>query len=194
MKLIVGLGNPGRKYRATRHNVGFEVLAELAARWNIASDLRNKFHSEVAQTQLDGESLLLMWPQTFMNRSGDAVGEAAEFYKLPAEDLLVVCDDFNLELARIRARPAGTAGGQRGLQDILRRLATQEVPRLRIGVGPLPPAANAANFVLGRFHAEEVETVKQAVVRAADAVTCWVREGIAACMNQFNQPINTGEK
>ncbi len=193
MKLLVGLGNPGRQYEATRHNVGFGVLDSLAARSGVNETRRTKFRSEIVQTQLAGESLLLMWPQTYMNLSGAAVGDAVDFYKIPPEDVLVVCDDFNLKLAQIRIRRGGSAGGQRGLEDILRRLNTNSVPRLRLGVGPLPPGWNAANYVLGRFTAEELEEVREAIVRAADAAACWVREGITACMNQFNHQPQTGE-
>ena len=138
MKLIVGLGNPGRKYQGTRHNIGFEVVLELAARYQ-AGSFRRKFNGKVNEVRVGETPALLLLPTTYMNLSGSSVLAARDFYRIPTEEVLVVCDDFNLSLAQLRFRARGSAGGQKGLADILRRLGTQEVSRLRFGVGAPPP-------------------------------------------------------
>jgi PTH1 family peptidyl-tRNA hydrolase len=185
MKLVVGLGNPGRKYQATRHNIGFEVLAEVAARHH-AGKPKAGFQGEIAEVNLEGVKTLLLWPQTFMNLSGGSVLSARDFYKIANEDVLIVSDDFNLPLAKLRFRSAGSAGGQKGLEDVIRRLGTDQIARLRIGVGPLPPNYDAADFVLSKFRKEELPEIQPAVWRAADAVVDWAREGIECCMNRYN--------
>jgi PTH1 family peptidyl-tRNA hydrolase len=185
MKLVVGLGNPGRKYQGTRHNVGFRVAAELAARHG-TSNPKRAFQGETVEAAIDGTKLLLLCPHTLMNKSGESVLGARDFYKIPHEDLLVVSDDFNLPLGKLRFRKSGSSGGQRGLEDILRRLGGEDIPRLRIGVGSPPAGRDAADYVLGRFSKSEKPEIDLAVVRAADAVEVWVREGIAAAMNRYN--------
>jgi PTH1 family peptidyl-tRNA hydrolase len=185
MKLIVGLGNPGRKYEKTRHNVGFEVLDVVAQR-NAAGSVKEKFHGRIAEATIGGGSVLLLWPLTLMNRSGQSVAAAMSFYQLPLAELLVVCDDFNLPLGKLRFRGQGTAGGQKGLDDIIQRLGSEEFARLRIGIGPVPDAWDPADYVLGRFTAAERPVVEDAIARAADGVECWVAEGIEAGMNRFN--------
>lgn len=185
MKLIVGLGNPGSRYTGTRHNIGFEVVAELARR-HAATAPREKFQAELAEATIGGEKTLLMCPLTFMNLSGQAVQPARDFYKIENNDLLVVCDDFALPLGKLRLRAQGSAGGQKGLDDIIRRLGTDEVPRLRVGIGPLPENWNAANFVLGKFSSEEAAQAKELVKRSADAVASWMADGLAKAMNQYN--------
>jgi peptidyl-tRNA hydrolase, PTH1 family len=185
MKLVVGLGNPGRKYQGTRHNVGFAVLDELA-RLHATSFAKTNFQGEVVEANLGGEKGLLLWPHTFMNLSGSSVLAARDFYKVNQEELLVVCDDFHLPLAKLRLRPQGSAGGQKGLADIIRRLGSEQFPRLRIGVGELPNGWDAADFVLSKFKKEETDEIAVAVGRAADAVVKWAREGVAATMNQIN--------
>jgi PTH1 family peptidyl-tRNA hydrolase len=185
MKLIVGLGNPGNRYAGTRHNIGFEVIAELARRHAVSSP-RERFQAELAEAAIAGEKTLLMCPLTFMNLSGQAVQPTKDFYKIENNDLLVVCDDFALPLGTLRLRAQGSAGGQKGLDDIIRRLGTDEVPRLRIGIGPLPEGWEAANFVLGRFSKEETPPAAASVKRAADAVATWVGDGLAKAMNQYN--------
>src|SRR5438876_2401360 len=185
MKLVVGLGNPGRKYQGTRHNVGFETVAELARRHGIGS-VRSQFDAEVIEADLAGQRALLVQPQTYMNRSGTSVVRALDFFKLTADELLIVCDDFNLPLARLRVRAKGTAGGQKGLEDIIRCLGTNEFARLRIGIGSVPERWDPADFVLSKFAAEERQEIDLAIVRAADTVVQWAAEGIAACMNRYN--------
>ncbi|HEX3869986.1 MAG TPA: aminoacyl-tRNA hydrolase [Pirellulales bacterium] len=185
MKLVVGLGNPGRQYQATRHNVGFDVLAELARR---AGNTRTKtaFQGEMIDVSLENQRYVLLAPQTFMNRSGTSAVLARDFYKIEHEDILVVCDDFALPLGTLRLRGQGSSGGQKGLEDIVNRLGTDAVPRLRVGIGPVPEGRDPADFVLGRFSAEERKQVDKVVPRAADAVMAWGTQGLASAMNQFN--------
>ena len=185
MKLIVGLGNRGRKYDQTRHNVGFEVLDRLAERFGDGR-AKDKFSGQLMEASIAGGRVLLLWPHTFMNRSGESVGPALEFYKLELVDLLVVCDDFNLPLGKLRFRRDGSAGGQNGLADVIRRLGTEEFSRLRLGIGPVPENWDAVDFVLGKFAKAERDSVAEIVVRAADGAECWVTEGIAAAMNRYN--------
>ena len=145
MKLIVGLGNPGRKYEKTRHNVGFDVLQVVAQRC-AAEGEKDKFDGRMAEATIAGQRALLLWPHTLMNRSGQSVSAAVKFYDLPPTDVLVVGDDFNLPLGTLRVRSQGSAGGQKGLKNIIERLGTEEVPRLRIGIGP-----GAGQLGPGRF-------------------------------------------
>jgi len=183
--LIVGLGNPGRRYERTRHNLGYAVLVELARRLKPGAP-KSKFHGEVVEASLEGEKVLLLSPVTYMNQSGRSVQAARDFYGLPNEQLLVICDDMNLPLGKLRCRPGGASGGQKGLEDVIRMLGTEEFPRLRIGIGQAPEGWDAADFVLARFTQEELPEIEDAVSRAADAVALWVREGIGPCMSRYN--------
>lgn len=185
MKIVVGLGNPGDRYRRTRHNVGFDVLDELVAR-NGNPVPRSKFDALIADIMVGSEKVLLVWPQTFMNLSGQSVQPLLAFHQAALTDLLVVCDDLNLDLGRLRFRANGSAGGQKGLADIIRRLGSEEFPRLRIGIDRPPPRMDAADYVLGKFAPHQVDTMRDAAMRAADAVELWVREGTTAASNRFN--------
>jgi peptidyl-tRNA hydrolase, PTH1 family len=185
VKLVVGLGNPGRKYEGTRHNVGFAVLHELARRQRAARPKTN-FQGEITEADLNGCKTLLLWPHTFMNLSGASVLAARDFYKLEAAQVLIVCDDFNLPLGKLRLRSEGSAGGQKGLADVIERFGTEAVPRLRIGVGPVPPQWDPADFVLARFAKDELPVIKSTLARAADAVADWVSGDIQSCMNKYN--------
>lgn len=185
MKLLVGLGNPGRSYEGTRHNVGFAVL-EILARRAGSPARRTRFQGEVVQATLRGCPVLLLWPLTWMNLSGASVLAAKDFYKIDNADILVLCDDFQLPTDTIRLRGSGSSGGQKGLSDILARLGSNAVPRLRIGVGPLPTGWTSADFVLGKFTKQERPEVAALVERAADAVEEWVGAGIESAMNRFN--------
>ncbi len=186
MKVIVGLGNPGSKYAGTRHNVGFEVIDYLAAAPTVGP-FRSRFQALVAEAAEGGEPVLLVKPETFMNLSGRAVRQLVDFYKLPLADLLVISDDFNLPLGKLRVRPKGSHGGQNGLRDIQQQLGTDEYPRLRIGVGQ-PGPGEAVDHVLSRFKPAERKAVEEAVAKAAEAALIWVRQGIEACMNRVNGP------
>lgn len=185
MKIVVGLGNPGAKYWGTRHNVGFEVVAELAKRHGGSSPtLKN--NAELVEVFLAGEKVLLVAPQTFMNLSGQSVWPLVDFYKQPLGDLLVVCDDLNLDTGRLRLRGSGSAGGQKGLQNIIQRLGSEGFPRLRIGIGRPPGRMDAADYVLARFRSEEREAIDHAVLSAADGVELWIKEGCERAMNKIN--------
>lgn len=185
MKLIVGLGNVGKKYEKTRHNVGFDVL-DLVVTRNAADSPKEKFEGRTRDVTIGGERGLLLWPHTLMNLSGRSVAAAMAFYQLELGELLVVCDDFNLPLGKLRFRKQGSAGGQNGLDDIINRLGSTEFSRLRVGIGPVPDRWNAADFVLGRFGPSDRAMIDEQIDRAAEAVEVWATEGTAAGMNRFN--------
>jgi PTH1 family peptidyl-tRNA hydrolase len=188
MKLVVGLGNPGDKYRQTRHNVGFEVLGEVARRGG-GGRATVKHQAELTELWVGQEKVLLACPLTFMNRSGQSVAAIVKFHKLELDDLLVVCDDLNLALGRIRLRGQGSSGGQKGLEDIIRALGSADFARLRVGIDAVPPGWDAADYVLSRFSAAEKPVVEQAIDRAAEAVSVWLQAGLLDAMNRFNSPI-----
>jgi PTH1 family peptidyl-tRNA hydrolase len=185
MKIVIGLGNPGRKYQGTRHNIGFAVVEELARR-HAAGRAKNSFQAQIAEAEIAGQKVLVACPQTFMNLSGSAAVQLRDFYKVDNSEVIVVCDDFALPLGRLRIRPQGSGGGQKGLADIIRRFGTENVPRLRIGVGPLPAGWDGADFVLGKFAKSEQAEIEVATARAADAVEQWIQAGIATAMNKYN--------
>jgi PTH1 family peptidyl-tRNA hydrolase len=187
MKLVVGLGNPGVKYRMNRHNVGYMVLAELAERFS-GNRPQSKFHGDLLTLrESNGESVLLLAPTTYMNRSGLSVGEAVGFYKIPQENVLVVCDDLNLPFCKLRLRSEGSSGGQKGLADIVRVLGTDKIHRLRIGIGRPPGQMDAADFVLMNFTEKEQPDMQITIKHAADAVLCWLNAGIDEAMNRYNK-------
>ena len=184
--LVVGLGNPGAKYENTRHNVGFMTADALAGR-NGEPIRRVKYNALTSEAVIGGQSVLLMKPTTFMNLSGQAVSEAARFYKIPADHVLVISDDVDLPLGKLRIRKSGSAGGHNGLKHIIQLLGTDQFPRLKIGVGGKPhPDYNMADWVLGQFQGEDKKTIDAAVARAADAVECLLADGIDRAMNQYN--------
>lgn len=185
MKLVVGLGNPGRQYVGTRHNIGFDVLAELARRFAAPVD-KLKFEALHSEFMLRNEKVLLVAPQTYMNLSGQSVQKFCSFFQVVPSDVIVICDDINLPLGRLRLRQSGSAGGQKGLQNIIQHLGTQEVPRLRIGVDPPPSGRDAKDWVLGTFGKSDIPLVETAVQTAAQAAEVWASEGLAAAMNRFN--------
>ena len=193
MKLVVGLGNPGKKYNGTRHNVGYELIGQFGANYDTGRP-KSKFNAELVETTIRNEKTVLACPLTFMNLSGQTVVEAVNFYKLQLDDVLIVCDDFNLDVGRLRFRPGGSSGGQNGLEDIIRRLGSREFARLRIGVGKPPPEWNVSNYVLGRFDTTDRETITQSIDRAVNAVEHWVEFGIQSAMNQFNADPNKPSK
>ena len=186
MKLVVGLGNPGRKYEGTRHNVGFRILDELADKLSAQKRPKQAFQADLAECQVGEEKALLLWPQTFMNLSGGSVQPARDFYKLTNADLLVVCDDFNLPLGRLRFRKSGSSGGQKGLEDVIRRLASEEFSRLRIGIGSPPPRFETIDYVLGKFMKEELPTIDEALGKSVDAVQDWIQYGSDQVMAKYN--------
>jgi len=185
LSIVVGLGNPGDKYRHTRHNIGFDCLDRLHESMG-RSVVQAKFESQLVKGTIAGSDVCLVWPMTFMNCSGRAVSQVAKFYKVPSENILVVCDDLSLPLGKLRMRRNGSSGGQKGLDDILKSLGTQDVPRLRIGIDATPEHWETADYVLSKFSAEERKVVSDALSRATEAIKCWLTEGAEIAMNRFN--------
>ena len=184
--LLVCLGNPGDQYENTRHNAGFMVADELAERHNIPVQ-RLKFRALTNTVTIGDEKVLLMKPVTYMNLSGEAVHEAAAFYKIPPEHILVVSDEVSLAPGKLRVRRSGSAGGHNGLKNIIAHLGTDQFPRIRLGVGQKPhPDYDMADWVLGKFQGEDKKAVEAAVKKAADAAECLIREGVDKAMNQYN--------
>src|SRR4051812_40019011 len=190
-KLVVGLGNPGSKYEGTRHNIGFEVIDRLA-RGGSGAAFSRKFDGLLAEADIDFHRVLLLKPATFMNLSGRCVRQAVQFYKLDLADLLVICDDLNLPLGKLRIRLGGSDGGQKGLRDISAHLGSDAYARLRIGIGDRG-ATDASDFVLSRFRAAEQPIIDEALIDATQAVAVWVTQGIASAMNRFNGPPGSGQ-
>ncbi len=185
MKLVVGLGNPGSQYSGTRHNVGFDVIAELVRRWQPGKS-QVKFQAEIWEAFTSSGKVLLASPMTFMNRSGEAVQQIVGFWQIASDDVIVACDDMNLPLGTLRWRAGGSSGGQKGLADILLRLGTEQIPRLRLGVGRPPGQMDAAAWVLARFRSEERNEAEIMTKLAADSVETWAAEGLVAAMNKYN--------
>ena len=184
--LVVGLGNPGGQYENTRHNAGFLTADELARRGRFAIQ-RLKFKALTASAELGGQGVLVMKPTTFMNLSGEAVGEAARFYKIPPDHVLVISDDVSLPLGKLRIRTGGSAGGHNGLKSIIQHLGADQFPRVKVGVGEKPhPDYDMADWVLGKFQGEDKKVMDETVKRAADAVECYLRDGPQKAMNRFN--------
>ena len=194
MKLIAGLGNPGRRYAGTRHNLGYAVVEELARRWDVdVSRYEARFEGQIGAADVASERIWLLMPTTYMNLSGRSVAAAMRYYKIESVDVLVICDDLDLPVGRVRMRRSGSGGGQKGLLDILQHLSTEKVPRLRIGIGSVHKSATV-EYVLSRFDADEQVMADHAVGTAADAAECWVRRGVDAAMNEFNRkPSEEGE-
>jgi PTH1 family peptidyl-tRNA hydrolase len=190
-KIVVGLGNPGRRYQGTRHNVGYDVIDVLAQSVH-AGRSKARFQAQVAELREGSHTVLLVKPETFMNLSGQCVRQFMDFYQAQPTDLLVVCDDMNLPLGKLRVRARGTHGGHNGLRDIQNHLGTTEYPRLRIGVDA--PDEDAVEHVLGRFRPSEKAVIDDSVSLAAQAVGLWIREGVEACMNQYNAPTSKSQE
>lgn len=185
--LIVGLGNPGKKYEGTRHNAGFAALEALAESLHVKVD-RVRFKSFCAQTDLDGQRVLLMMPQTFMNLSGEAVREAMQFYKLPPERVLVLFDDISLPVGTIRIRRKGSAGGQKGMASIIALCGSDQFPRVKIGIGEKPhPDYDLADWVLSRFTKEEAPRLLDAAKNAAEAARLIAAGKVDEAMNRFSK-------
>jgi len=185
MKFVVGLGNPGEEYAATRHNVGFMTVDELARRWQV-TDWRLRENALVAEYRAS-EPVLLIKPQTYMNLSGTAVGALARWYKLDPTDIIVIYDDLDLPTGRLRLRARGGAGGHHGMESVILHLNSDQCKRVRIGIGRPPEPVPTVNHVLGRFTEAEIPIIRAAILRAADAVDKALTDGFDAAMNEFNR-------
>jgi PTH1 family peptidyl-tRNA hydrolase len=185
MKLVVGLGNPGKEYENTRHNIGFEVVKKIT---ESAWKKNKKFNTEIAEEKIGNEKIIFLKPQTFMNNSGRAVAAAANFYKIKPVDILIVHDDIDLPLGKIRIKKDGSSGGHRGVESIIASLGTENFIRLKIGVAPetRPKTFDAANFVLKKFSKNDKKLVDEIIKKATEAVAVILAGGIDSAMNQFN--------
>ena len=184
--LLVGLGNPGDKYDNTRHNVGFAAIDQLAEELRVPVQ-KLKYRALTQTVELGGAKVLLMKPITYMNLSGEAVGEAARFFKIPADHVLVLSDDVSLPVGKLRIRKGGSAGGHNGLKSIIQHLGTDQFPRVKIGVGEKPhPDYDMADWVLGKFAGEDLKTITQAIERVGKAAECYIQDGPDKAMNKFN--------
>lgn len=192
MKLIVGLGNPSAKYDGTRHNVGFEVVDELVRRLGLVFE-SSPTKAVMARARGSRGDLILAKPLTFMNLSGQAVGELSKYYHISVEDLLMVSDDINLSLGQLRARSGGSDGGHNGLRSVIELLGTEQVPRLRVGIGRGELQRDLSDHVLDHFKNTELQTIKTTIIKAADAAELFVDQGIEAVMNRFNRADLTGD-
>ena len=186
MHVLIGLGNPGAQYAHTRHNCGFEVIDRLSARWGVPVD-RARCHGLAGETRLNGERVILLKPQTYMNLSGDCVADALRWYKIGPQDVMIFSDDIDLPLGAIRVRPFGGAGTHNGWRDILLKTGSDRFPRVRVGVGAKPPEWDLADWVLSRFSAEDQPLMDAAFQRAADAAACFLQYGIEEAMNLYNR-------
>ena len=190
--LIVGLGNPGRQYEKTRHNVGWRVLDELARRYNLRFD-KNEKKALTASGTVKGRRVLLAKPQTYMNLSGEAVRGLVDFYKIPAEHILVISDDLDVPLGTLRLRASGSAGGQGGLKNIIQHLGTQDFNRVRFGIGRPPGKMQARDYVLQAFSGDDDILANEVADKAANAVEAWLAEGIVAAMSRYNGDIQEAQ-
>ena len=186
MFIIAGLGNPGREYENTRHNIGFHVIDEIAKKYQITM-LERKHKAIVGKGYIDGEKVVLVKPLTYMNLSGESIREFINYYKMdPETELIVIYDDIDLEPGQIRIRKKGSAGGHNGMKSIISQIGTQNFYRIKVGVGAKPAGWDLADYVLGRFSTKEREEVDRAIEEAADAVEVILTEGIDAAMNKYN--------
>ncbi|HEU4792113.1 MAG TPA: aminoacyl-tRNA hydrolase [Nitrolancea sp.] len=183
--LIAGLGNPGRKYAATRHNIGYMIVDELARQLQV-DERRHRFDGEIFETSESQGRIVLLKPETFMNLSGNAVSAAAGWYRVPLERLLVIHDDLDLPFGQLRIRAKGSSGGHNGLASVIERMGTGDIPRLRIGIGR-PEHGNTIPYVLSRFSSEEERALPEVTKLAAEAARSWYQDGINAAMNTFNR-------
>ena len=187
MYLVVGLGNPGKQYKATRHNMGFDTVDRLVEDYNVPQG-GVKFNAMYGKTMIGGEKVILMKPLSFMNLSGGPVREMANYFKIdPESELIVIYDDIDLEPGQLRIRKQGSAGGHNGIKDIIRQLGTEKFLRIKVGVGAKPKGWDLADHVLGRFGSNERKLVEEAQERACKAVEMILADSVDAAMNQFNK-------
>lgn len=185
MKIIVGLGNPEKKYDGTRHNIGFAVLDRIADEYNISMDIK-RHKGLCGKGTIEGEKVVLVKPLTYMNLSGECVREVVDYYKLGSEDVLVIFDDISLDAGKIRLRAKGSAGGHNGIKSIISHLKTEQFPRIKCGVGDKPKGYDLADYVLGHFSKEEMPLIDEGISHAVKAAACTISEGIDTAMNKYN--------
>ena len=185
MYLIAGLGNPTREYAGTRHNIGYDTITRLCDDYRISLDIK-KHKGLCGKGVIEGQKVLLVQPLTYMNLSGDCIKEAADFYKIDPAHIIVIYDDISLPVGKLRVRAKGSAGGHNGMKSIIARLGTEEFPRVRIGIGEKPAGWDLADYVLGRFKADELPLMREAVGNAAKACELIMSEGIETAMNRCN--------
>ncbi len=185
MFVIVGLGNPGKDYAGTRHNIGFEVIYNIADKFSIRLD-REKFKAIIGEGKIDGEKVMLVMPLTYMNLSGDSVKDILSFYKLTNEDIVIVYDDISLDVGKIRVRSKGSAGGHNGIKNIINKIGTENFKRVRVGVGEKPEKWDLADYVLSRFTKDEDKAIIEAIEKSTEAVEIIVKDGIDKAMNKYN--------
>ena len=184
--LIVCLGNPGPKYEGTRHNAGFMAVGALSEKFGVSVN-KLRFKALTGTCTINGETVMIMKPQTYMNLSGEAVAQAVKFYKIPADHVIVISDEMALPVGKIRVKTKGSAGGHNGLKDIIEKLGTEDFPRIRLGVGAPPhPDYDVKDWVLSVFRNQDAEDMADASKRAADAAACYISEGAERAMNKYN--------
>jgi PTH1 family peptidyl-tRNA hydrolase len=184
--IIAGLGNPGNKYDNTRHNVGFDAV-DLLAHLNDISISKVKFKALIGEGNIEGKRVILVKPQTFMNLSGESIREVLEWYKIPVGNIIIMFDDIDLELGKIRIRPKGSSGTHNGMRNILYQIQSDEFPRVRIGIGRPPEGWNLADYVLSKFIPGERSTINDSIKNTAEAVSTILKAGVDAAMNKFNK-------
>ncbi len=185
MKIIAGLGNPTKQYEGTRHNVGFSVIYRLADKYNIKMNIA-RHKALIGTGVIAGEKVMLVMPQTYMNLSGEAVGEIMRYYKAEPSDLIITYDDIDLDVGKLRIRAKGSAGGHNGMKSIIAHVGSEEFDRVRVGIGHKPPEFDLADYVLSRFGKDELPLIRDAVDKAADAMEVIIRSGVEAAMNKYN--------
>ncbi|MBM7573152.1 aminoacyl-tRNA hydrolase [Aquibacillus albus] len=186
MKCIVGLGNPGKKYEQTRHNIGFMIIEELAQRFNWSLN-KNKFQGKFSVEMVEQEKVILLEPQTYMNLSGESLRPLIDFYNVSVEDIVIIYDDLDLPPGKIRLRQKGGHGGHNGIRSLIDHLGTKEFKRIRVGIGRPTTPMPVPNYVLGKFEEEEKQAIKDSITRAADACESWFKKPFEEVMNEFNQ-------
>lgn len=193
MYIVIGLGNPGRKYIGTKHNIGFDAITRISDDFNISLNI-NKHKAICGRGFIGGEKVILAQPQTYMNLSGESVRALVDFYKVSPRDIIVIYDDVNLDVGQLRIRRSGSAGGHNGIKSIIQHLGTQEFSRVRIGVGKKPREWDLVDYVMSKFPDEENIILRDALKNTSDATKTIIDEGIGEAMNIYNRKIDTGEE
>jgi len=191
LKIVVGLGNPGLKYEFTRHNIGFRVVDSLAQTIEIEFKKVRSYYSLISRGMIDNHKLMLVKPQTFMNLSGRAVSKIVSYYKIPLQDLLIVYDDLNLELGQIKIRKKGSTGGHKGMESIMQYLHSEEIPRLRIGIGNLSVNFNfdCVSYVLSNFNDDEEDKIKETIKLSTEAIKTVIEDDFEKAMRKYNRKL-----